>query len=406
MVTQSLIPYALDSIVRSYPSSPFHGTSPEKTYAAEHVYIPREPKDEDQLRVARNELIAILSDVSATPEFAEEYPVDSTMVKNLCVWLSVPEPSIQLCACLMLGNLARSDAICKEMVHQIGLHELLVDILVKGDDLQLLHATLGFLRNLALRVENKGMIAATDVLKPLSRIWSTDLRPQLQYGAVRVVRQLITGSLANIQRLLTPLAWDEIPNERSYLAQLLALFSRTDDITLKFEISRIIAAIWRCVRSPASTQYFSDIIEGILPRLHSMAADLAKALAAMVTQSRWLVVKSEGWFALALIARSKEGSDAIVDLLREAELSNALIEVIGSKETGINEAISTEPDSAVSITEAGTTELRPEQQKDMETKDRDNALVLVSEVLKNSVSSNPFLPEQLFRRFVILSLHP
>ena len=387
MVTQNLVLYALDSIVRSYPSSPFHGTSIEKAYTAEPVYILQEPKDEDQLRIAREELITTLSDVSATPEFARKYPMDSAMVKNLCVWLSVPEPSIQLCACLMLGNLAQSDVVCKEMVRQIGLHELLLDVLVKSDDLQLLYASLGFLRNLALRVENKGMIAATDVLKPLSRIWSTDSRPQLQYSAVRVVRQLVNGSLANIQRLVMPLAWGDVSDESSYLSQLLALFGKTDDVSLKFEISRIVVAIWRCVRSPASTQYFSDIVVVTLPRLHSMAADLAKPLAAMVTQSRWSVVKSEGWFALALMARSKEGGDAIVDLLRDAELSNTLVEVIGSKEAGKIKTMSAEPDTAISITEAKTTELSPGEEKDMAINDRDNALVLLSELLKNSVSA-------------------
>ena len=387
VVAKKLIPDILDMVVRTYSSNPFHGTSlidrcPKR--------LPLEPKDEIGLSRCRDGLIASLSDVSATPAFAKEHPVDSDLVDTLCAWFSVDEPSIQRCACLMIGNLARSDAVCKDMVHRMGLHELLITILVKSNDLQLLHATLGFLRNLALRVENKGTIAGSNVLEPLSKIWASSSSPQLQYEAVRVVRQLVNGSLANIQRLLMPLAWGENADDNSYVSQLVALFRQTDEVPTKFEISRTMAAIWRCVRSPASTQYFSDIVEVILPRLHSMTAELAKPLSAMVTQTRWPVIKSEGWFALALMARSKEGSDAIINQLSEAELSNALIGVIGARKAVPKENISVATGNEVSITGADTSDLKPEPKEVMETKDGDNALVLVTELLKNSVSRSTF----------------
>ena len=383
LVFKGLISDVMVLIVRTHSSNPFLGTSLQDTYPRG---IHRKPKDEATFSTCRDSLIISLSDVSATPEFSKKYPVDSALVKELCVWLSAKEPSVQLCACIMTGNLARTDAVCKDMVHKIGLHELLVQILMKNDDLQLLHATLGFLRNLALRVENKGTIAGSNALTPLSKIWSSNARPQLQYEAIRVVRQLVNGSLANIQRLLMPLAWGESSNNNNYLSQILTLCDRTDDVSTKFEISRIVATIWRCVRSPASTQYFSDIVEVTLPYLHSMAADLARPLAAMVTQSRWPVVKSEGWFALALMARSKEGSDAIVDLLSEVELSEALIRVSGSQGADKNGNVPIVPGNEISVTGADTSELKPGQKDDIETKDRDNALVLVSELLKNSVS--------------------
>lgn len=386
LVSRNLVADVLDLVARSVSSSAFEAGSLAEAYPGRTSL---EPEDEDQLFAARDALIISLSDVCATSEFAEKYPLNSNMIKKLCTWLSLPEPSSQLCACLMLGNLAQSDDVCKAMVHELGLHELLIAILEKSDDLQLLHATLGFLKNLALGVENKGTIAGSGILEPLSKIWSSSSRPQLQYAAIRVVRQLVNGSLSNIQRLLVPLgvAENATADGDSYIAQLLTLFNTTDDLSIRFEISRIVAAIWRCVRSPASIQYFSDIVELILPRLHCMAAGLAKALEAMVTQSRWPVVKSEGWFALALMARSKEGSDAIVNLLSDVKFSKAVIEVIGSRGAGTTTPVSAVPGNGVSITGADTSEVMPEREKDMETKDGENALVLVSELLKNSVST-------------------
>lgn len=385
LVTRNLIADVLDLVARSATSSAFHAMSLAETLPER---ISQEPEDEDQLSAARDALIISLSDVSATSEFAENYPLNSIMVKTLCNWLSLPEPSSQLCVCLMLGNLARSDDVCKGMIHELGLHELLIAILEKSDDLQLLHATLGFLKNLALGDENKGTIAGSGILEPLSKMWSSSSRPQLQYAAIRVVRQLVNGSLSNIQRLLMPLgvAENAAADGDSYIAQLLTLFNKTDDLSIKFEISRIVAAVWRCVRSPASIKYFPDIVELILPRLHCMAAGLAKALEAMVTQSRWPVVKSEGWFALALMARS-EGSDAIINLLSDVEFSKAVIEVIGSRGAGTTSPVSAVPGIAISITGADTSEVMPGTEKDMETKDGENALVLVSELLKNSVST-------------------
>ncbi len=389
LVTENLVADVLDLIVRLASSGAYDGTSLADIDSGR---ISQEPKDAGQLSATRDALILSLSDVSTTLPFAENYPLDSVLVKTLCMWLSLPDPSSQLCACLMLGNLARSDVVCKEMVHQLGLHEVLVAILEKSDDLQLLHATLGFLKNLALGVENKGTIAGAGILKPLSKIWSASSRPQLQYAAVRVARQLVNGSLSNIQRLLMPQAWggNATADENSYLSQLLTLFDKTDDLSIQFEISRIVAAIWRCIKSPASIQYFSDIVESISPRLYTMAAGLAKALAVMVTQSRWPIIRSEGWFALALMARSNEGSDAIVDLLRDVDLSKALIEATGSEGSGTTRLDSAVPGSAISITGAETSELRPETEKDMKAKDRDNALVLVSELLKNSVSTSSY----------------
>ena len=387
LVSRKLVPKTLELVVRSFSQNPFLGTSLANSYPAS---IACGAQDENQLLGTRSALIASLSDVSATSTFTRKYPIDSTTIKTLCVWLAVSDPSIKLCACLMLGNQARSDAMCKDMVHQIGLHELLVEILATSDDLQLLHATLGFLKNLAMRVENKGTIANSNILEPLSKIWSQTSKYRLHYDVVRVVRQLVNGSLSNIQRLsIAQLSGEEDDvDERSYLAQLLELFDKSsDDVSVRVEISRIVAAIWRCVRSPASTQYFSDIVEATLPYLDSMAAGLAKALVAMVTQSRWPVVSSEGWFALALMARSKQGSDAIVDLLSEIELCKAVVEVIGAQGANKAEIVSLDPGNTDSVTRADSTELRPEEKLDMQKKDRDNALVLVNEMVKNSVST-------------------
>jgi adenosyl cobinamide kinase/adenosyl cobinamide phosphate guanylyltransferase len=87
----------------------------------------------------------------------------------------------------------------------------------------------------------------------------------------------------------------------------------------------------------------------------------------MITQTQWPVVRSEGWFALALVATHKLGSDAVVDCLHKTEVTELLKTTLGAEASTQEEA-------------------KEENDKSQENKDRDNAFILVKELLKNDVS--------------------
>ena len=81
-----------------------------------------------------------LSDVSALPLFADTYPLDSSLSGTLKLWLEAPEDQFQACSCVILGNLARSDEICKIMVCDLELHKPLISILQSNVRGSVLHA--------------------------------------------------------------------------------------------------------------------------------------------------------------------------------------------------------------------------------------------------------------------------
>jgi hypothetical protein len=94
----------------------------------------------------------------------------------------------------MLGNLARSDDICRTMVHDFRIHEPLIAILEDGSDPQALHATMGFLKNLALLTDNKAILGKARLLEVLSRLWALEVMPHIQFASASLARQVISGS--------------------------------------------------------------------------------------------------------------------------------------------------------------------------------------------------------------------
>ena len=356
--------------------------------------LTRSVEDEEQLSSMRSALIQALSDVSAVPEFALKYPVNSALIKSLISWLGASQTELQVCACIMLGNLARSDAVCQELVQRLSTHVNLKEILTSSAEVQVLHSALGFVRNLALPLENKSRIGDQDFLEVISRFWSRDYPPQLQYDAASVTRQLVNKSLANVQRILNSLSPDpESPaHDKTYLSLLLLLFERSDDIQTKFEVSRTVAAIWRTVNSGGPSLEPGNRT-AILDRLHSMHPNVAKPLAMMVSQSQLPVLRSEGWFALALMARSEQGSSAVNDILQRVEVFRPLVETMTGQSMAVGthgQSTQVENEPVMSDADARSAP----QDSEVRERDRENVMVLISEVLSNKVKQFQFeMPE-------------
>ncbi|MCJ1265580.1 hypothetical protein MMC22_005460 [Lobaria immixta] len=388
LVEQNLVEIPLIMMIRSFaPQTP----SSNSLSIVDLSPLVRDPEEEEQLSSVRSALIRALSDVSAIPEFGAKYPVDSQLVNSLILWLSASRSQFQICSCIMLGNLARSDTVCHSMVHNLRVHEILAATVKGSSDIQVLHAALGFLRNLALPLRNKFLIGEAQIIEGVSRFWSMDFNPQLQHSAVSLVRQLLNSSLVNVQRLLTSLSSDpDSPaHEKTYLSLLLSLFEKTDQVPTRVEIARAMAAIWRCLNIP-DPSLAPSVFNDLLHRLFSMHADIARPLAMMVTQARWPVVRSEGWFALALMARSQEGSAAVNSILQEVEVFGALVETLTGRPIAVGtEEIGTvvEADTGMLPVEPSETEASLEQGTEMRARNRENAMVLINELLKNSGDS-------------------
>ncbi|KAI9715185.1 MAG: hypothetical protein M1812_006164 [Candelaria pacifica] len=332
-------------------------------------------EDEQLLHQMRDSLIHALSDISALPEFSIVYPLESPLVGSLRVWLTVPQVQLQTCACVILGNLARSDEICQTMVQTFRIHEALILVLESSDDSQVLHSASGFLKNLVVFAENKATVGETRIIRVLARLWSLEALPQIQYAGASLARQLMTGSYSNIQGLLVPLSADpDSPaHSRTYLSLLLVLYEKTDQVSTRTEIARAVTAICRILNS-ANPPLAVDDFEETIHRFYSLHEGVARPLATMVSQTQWPVIRSEGWFAFALMARNEEGAIAVSHAMHNVAVIRPLVETVTGKSFNGNDALET-PEAELD-----------EKQLEMKRRDRENALVLLSELLRFRVS--------------------
>ncbi|KAI9893714.1 MAG: hypothetical protein M1814_005930 [Vezdaea aestivalis] len=333
---------------------------------------PPPPVEETQLSQLRNNLVQVFSDVSALTEFPTAYPLDSPLIGSLRLWLTLPQRELLICGCIMLGNLARSDAVCQTMVQSYSLHTLLVDIISRTSDPQLLHAAMGFLKNLSLPFSNKQIIGIASLIPTLSRIWALNTLPHIQLASTSLARIVLTGSEANTLRVLASLSNDpDSPAySRTYLSLLLSLFHRSDDLATRMEIARLVVAILRVLNKIASDPEPEVGTRGkdLQRRLFALHQDIARPLSTMVLQDRWPVVRSEGWFAFALMSRTVEGAECVTEVLVESKMFEPLIETVVGKVEGNGETGQSEG---------------ADQGSEMRKKDRENALVCASELLRH-----------------------
>ncbi|CAG7946421.1 unnamed protein product [Penicillium salamii] len=325
-----------------------------------------------QLRLKTNQALA---EVSASPLFAQNYPLNSPLSHTLKSWVASSEDQLQICACVMLGNLARSDEVCRVMVRELKIHEELISVLKGEARGAVLHSSLGFLKNLAIAGDNRAALGEAGIIPAVSRLWAYESVPQVQFSAASIARQVIISSVDNISSLLAPLSQDpDSPaHQRTYLSLLLSLFEKTDSTPIKTEIGRTVASICRTL-SPMARGGDEKALD-LLERLFTLHEGVAMPIGAMITQTQWPVVRSEGWFALALMATDQKGCAAVVECLHKTEVTELLKTALGG-----------EASDQVQVEEK---EEKQEIDKSQETKDRENAFVLVQGLLKNESGALP-----------------
>ncbi|EHA27538.1 hypothetical protein ASPNIDRAFT_184622 [Aspergillus niger ATCC 1015] len=321
-------------------------------------------EDTQALAQSRLKINQILAEISGSTSFAQYYPLDSPLAQSLKTWLTSTEDQLQICSCVILGNLARSDATCERMVQDLRIHEELISVLKSDVRGAVLHSALGFLKNLAIAGNNRLVLGEAGILPAVSRLWQYESVPQVQFAATSIARQVTVAAIDNISRLLEGLARDgtDSNDERTYLSLLLALFQKTDSTPIKTEIGRTVASICRTL-VPKSREG-DPTAAALLSRFFDLHEDIALPVGAMIAQSQWPVVRSEGWFAMALMASTKAGAMAVSRSLQKMQILPLLEETLSAE----------------------TSESTEETEQMQAKKDRDNISVLVQELLKSDVS--------------------
>lgn len=359
-------------------------------------------EDAKTLSSLRDEVNTTFSDISDLAQFTTICVPQSPIFQTLKKWLSSPHQHLQVCGAIMLGNLARSDEACLSFINETAIHKPLITIVSRSNSSQTLYATLGFLKNLALPASNKASLGEAGLIEILPRIWAMDSLPQIQYSGVSLARQLVIGNQQNVARIIAPLSSDvDSPaSEKSRLSVLVSLFSRTDTEPVKMEISRLLCAVARVLSVQSSDQKSA---------FFSRHGDISKPLSFMATQKKWPAIRSEGWFILAMLARSEESVGVTDDVLRDPEVYALLSDVLTPGAAGEETPISpvsqtTNMLEGLGVSDIGAlqpTEPKPRHKGDeMKRVDGENALVLVSEVLRHKGGQMDGLRKTAFENLI------
>ena len=311
------------------------------------------PEDQAQLTALRSALSARLWDMSALPEFAVKYLPASELVERLISWLSTDEPQIQLCACSILRNVASSDQNATDMVMNLKIHRLLIPLLDKSSNLQVLEELTRLMKNLAVPAANKKELEA---FESVTFLWSKFESPTLHYAAASLVKQLLRGCFGNVDRFLRP---SNSAKNVGHASRLLQLYSNTNDSAIKTEVARTIVEMWRTANSGNSEETRAQVfgMEKALREVTLSPDEMAKPVVAMLVKSENASLVTEGWFGLALMAGSEQMREAIYNAL------------CGDATMGVFKATISS--------------------KDGHSKDRDNAQILADRLLKDTVSLFP-----------------
>ncbi|KAH7175815.1 armadillo-type protein [Dactylonectria macrodidyma] len=394
-------------------------------YHAHTHFGPEQEEDPDVASLVKRLCTALLTTVAeltGNDLFATYYPINSSVPQSFLAWLQGANPRLQVAACLGLGNIARSDEMSLALIQDLKVHLPLINTLSNPaiTDTQQLHSTLSFLKNLAIPALNKPLLGDLLEATRIPRILSLDSIPQVQFAAVSLARLLLVNCAPNVRLICAPRNAEpsEQSNEHTSVHDILSLFDRADAEPTKLEAARCIASICRVFHTtpvlpllpewdPSQDGYASEPKEPLPPAgssnddkesqlrgLFYQKHDFTKALSFLVTQQKWPILRSEAWFVFALMSRSKDGASVIANTLTVAEATDALSRAVtGQGLTANNDEQAKQIESAADDATAITNDLGlepqqvdPKQKENMTRIDRENCLVLCTEIVKNSGS--------------------
>lgn len=375
-----------------------------------------------QLRTA---LLNMLADLSANDSFATYHSLSSPAVHILLSWLSGPNVAA---ACLALGNLSRSDEVALALVQEHKAHVPLIALLSDpaNQDSQMIHGSLSFLKNLAIPTQNKPLLG--ELLAPacVPRIYSVETLPQVHFAAASLTRLLLVNCQENARRICAPLDMASPNSEgpQTSLHGLLSLFKRSDAEPTRLETARAVAALCRVLHSTpvvpvllpdwdpqagsfihstqglptptGATDTSNDGSASVRRELFYRQHDFSQVLSFLVTQSKWPLLQSEAWFVFALMCRSRDGSEVIRSILSDTMASTSLIQAVTGQQA-LPAAGSPNDATALiggaspngSAIQLEPQQVDPAQKASMTRVDRENAVVLCTELLKFNGSDMP-----------------
>ncbi|KAL1917464.1 uncharacterized protein VTP21DRAFT_3857 [Calcarisporiella thermophila] len=293
----------------------------------QNAALPAEADHEDQkfFNVLRGRLVKIAISITLCDANMEPLYSDGRYLDLFIAWLANERDDLRMCGALCLGNMARSDAHCIELIHKHKILPGLLAILRETSDIRTQHAVVSLLKNLCLPNENKPVLGDAGVIQTIAPLLELDTVKPLQFGVVGILKHLCLNNLSNAVRVVAghdleqheSLAPREGVQEATPLERLLGLMKRSDEIPIKSEGARVLVNIVKAVWSQESTTSHAAIVK---VRNRLLSSDVISPLADLIRQSKYPVLQNEGLIALAVLTTdsyvsNSEGGHPVIGAL-------------------------------------------------------------------------------------------
>ncbi|KAF5282253.1 hypothetical protein FQR65_LT14385 [Abscondita terminalis] len=226
------------------------------------------------------------------------------LYKNMLTWLNSDDFDLQSTGILAIGNFARNDAHCIQMV-QNGIAKKLLDLLSKNNatenNVKVQHAILSALRNLVILPQNKAQILHEGLV--------SILYPMLDIEHSHVIFKLL-GTLRIVIDGQEQAALDIIMKE-GLLKKIADWSYNSDHLGVRGEATRLLAWL---IKHCHSTKPYNSILE---------TKDCIKCLVDMIS-SNHAVMQNEAFYALTLLCVDRLGKN---DTEHPIRLDEVLVEL-------------------------------------------------------------------------------
>ncbi|GAA5800342.1 hypothetical protein HPULCUR_005769 [Helicostylum pulchrum] len=224
---------------------------------------------------------------------------------------------VHQCAAYILGNLARSDTHCIELVEKYNLSKLLLDLYQTTENATFQYAILGCLKHLCLPVPNKTKIGQDDCIRILTPALdeSKDMLKRNQFLTIGIVKLLCAGNYENAVKAI----------EENTFTSVVSFIKRVDDVAAKSEATRILTNLIKTIWvEKDNLELRNRVIE----------AHIIEPIIELVRTSTYPVLKNDGVMALTLIF-SDPDSKSILDKALPSIIADA--PVVDISEPSVNE---------------------------------------------------------------------
>lgn len=153
-------------------------------------------EEKERLEEVRKTISKIAIYATSTDSKMNELYNDQSVLSRFLNMASIEDGVVHQCAVYALGNLARSDEHCIELVEKYNLSSLLLNLYQSTENATFQYAILGCLKHLCLPFPNKVIIGNDDCIRILTPVLdeSKDMLKRNQFLTIGIIKLLCAGN--------------------------------------------------------------------------------------------------------------------------------------------------------------------------------------------------------------------